>query len=222
MKEICGRCHGTGTYLAELMFEIDSSGRRIYGPMTCRQCKGKGQMDAPSWYDEWRANHFEKKQQMLRHAVDLGGSPGSDESRFFDVKEIRWGAITRVYFRPKRLCQLLNMVFDDDQEMMERAIRYASWSPDTGWRVTPNDGATHAQHTLCDNVRRQLHEQYRIEDQPEFADCWSGKPVDSTEYVSLKLLRAEIQMSRGIVRTLTTWRDSVAAVKARADRPIAA
>lgn len=208
MREICSWCMGTGEVRYEDTFERDLDGNPLYGLHQCGQCKGDGDIN---WsFVEYHKWEMELRQRMLRKAVELGGSVYSAESRFFDVTQVRWGAISSVYFQPEKICELLGLVFPDDQKDVAEAVEKASWAYYTAWHVTPR--TRERAHILrCRAIENQLCEQYPIYDFPEFQD---GFPRDDRTFTRLYELSTDIFCwRRGNPRQ--RWRTAVAAVKAR-------
>lgn len=205
MREICNWCMGTGEVRHEDFFHRDLNGNKLFGFHQCGQCKGKGHVD---WFSvELHKWEMERRQRKFRKAVELGGSVYSAESRFFDVTQVRWGAISAVYFSPEKVCELLGLVFPSDLQDVTEAVKHAAWT--LGWRVTPLTGER--KHILrCRAIERQLHEQYDIHEFPEFQEDF---PRDDRTFTKLYTLSSAIfYWRRGDLRQ--DWREAVAAVKA--------
>lgn len=214
MIRICTSCLGLKVVDAEKVHRNDIEGRWLTGMVPCILCRditgvSRGYLD----YHVVEAHQYrlELKQRMLRAAVDLGGSPFSRESLQFKVGEIRWNAISSVYFKPAKVAELLGLIFPTDLEEIDTAVQRATWSPGSLWKVSPATQETDHLR-LCQKLQRQLNQQYRIDTWPQF-EQWD-LPVDNTEYVPLKDLAQRLDLiQRGHTPT-TDWRDVVAAVQA--------
>lgn len=207
MIHTCHTCYGTGTCPAERFFLRDEYERPITGPVECRSCGGRGSFD--THYEDWRAHHAKQQQITYRKLIDLGGSPYSDVSRFFDITEVIRGTISSVYFSPKALLKLLGLVFPTDQEAMTKAVKNASWSYSKGWRVVAKDNHP-ANLMYAKKIERQLWHEVEVYEWPEMN---TEMMRDDRQFVPLRDLKLDLIYQHKGSEPITHWRVAVEAVR---------